>query len=208
MATGASSLSDVKYAVDTILENNKNLILMQCNTNYTGSNENFKYINLNVLKLYSILYPNMLLGLSDHTPGHSTVLGSIALGARVIEKHFTSNNALEGPDHSFSMNPKSWKEMINRSRELELALGESYKKIEENEKETVILQRRCLRLKHDVNEGEILHESDIEILRPAPLGAFLPYQLGYVIGKKILKDMKKGQAIYEKDISSLIDEEE
>ncbi|CAM5563666.1 N-acetylneuraminate synthase OS=Lysinibacillus sphaericus OX=1421 GN=LS41612_19545 PE=4 SV=1 [Lysinibacillus sphaericus] len=61
---------------------------MQCNTNYTGNIENFKYINLNVLKTYNTMYPNMILGLSDHTPGHATVLGAITLGARVIEKHY------------------------------------------------------------------------------------------------------------------------
>ena len=64
-----------------------------------------------------------MLGLSDHTAGHSTVLGAITLGARMVEKHFTNDNFKEGPDHKFSMNPTSWKEMILRSRELEQSLG-------------------------------------------------------------------------------------
>ena len=96
---------------------------MQCNTNYTTSLENFKYINLNVLKTFKKLYPDLILGLSDHTPGHSTVLGAVALGAKIIEKHFTDENEREGPDHKFSMNPHSWKEMVARTRELENALG-------------------------------------------------------------------------------------
>ena len=78
---------------------------MQCNTNYTAENNNFNYINLNVLKTFKKRYPKILLGLSDHTAGHSTVLGAIALGARMVEKHFTENNNREGPDHKFSMNP-------------------------------------------------------------------------------------------------------
>ena len=76
---------------------------MQCNTNYTGSNENFNFIELNVLKTYRKEFKNIVLGLSDHTPGHTTVLGAVALGAKVIEKHFTDSNAREGPDHKFSM---------------------------------------------------------------------------------------------------------
>ena len=76
---------------------------MQCNTNYTASLDNFKYINLNVLNNYKKIFKDAILGLSDHTPGHSTVLGSIALGARVIEKHFTLDNSLNGPDHKFAI---------------------------------------------------------------------------------------------------------
>ena len=96
---------------------------MQCNTNYTADKKNFNYINLNVLKTYKKLFPNVILGLSDHTHGHETVLGSIALGARVIEKHFTDNNNKLGPDHKFSMNPRTWKEMIEASRNLENSMG-------------------------------------------------------------------------------------
>ena len=67
---------------------NNDIVLMQCNTNYTASAENFKYIHLNVLKSYAKLFPDVILGLSDHTLGHTTVLGAVALGAKVIEKHF------------------------------------------------------------------------------------------------------------------------
>ena len=62
---------------------------MQCNTNYTGNKDNFNYININVVNQFKQIYPDIIIGLSDHTPHHSTVLGSIALGARIIEKHFT-----------------------------------------------------------------------------------------------------------------------
>ena len=75
-------------------------------------------------------YPKLILGLSDHTYGHSTVLGAIALGAKVVEKHFTLSNEFDGPDHKFSMTPKTWKEMIDRSKELEVSLGTGQKKIE------------------------------------------------------------------------------
>ena len=81
-ATGAASIQEVTDAVSIISEYSKNFILMQCNTNYTGSDENFKHINLNVLKTYQTLFPDVILGLSDHTHGGVTALGSVALGAR------------------------------------------------------------------------------------------------------------------------------
>ena len=89
-------MKDVDKAVKAVLKHNKKLCLMQCNTNYTASLKNFEYINLNVLKSFNLKYPSILTGLSDHTPGHSTVLGAIALGISAVEKHFTDNNNLEG----------------------------------------------------------------------------------------------------------------
>ncbi len=200
LATGASNLDDTKRAVDAVLRYNHNICLMQCNTNYTGSVENFKYINLNVLKTFSEAYPNMILGLSDHSPYHAAVLGAIALGARVIEKHFTDDNSRVGPDHAFSMNPESWKEMVDRSRELENALGDGVKKIEDNEKETVIVQRRCIRLKNDLEKNETITRENIEFLRPAPENSFEPYCVDEIINKKVNKFKNKGDALYIDDL--------
>ena len=111
-ATGAADLEEVKNAYRIINRLNKKICIMQCNTNYTGSLDNFNYINLNVLKKYKKLFPNAIIGLSDHTPGHETVLGAIALGIKVVEKHFTDDISRNGPDHPFSMDPKTWKEMV------------------------------------------------------------------------------------------------
>ncbi|MDD4273744.1 MAG: N-acetylneuraminate synthase family protein [Desulfobacter postgatei] len=197
LATGASTFTDVKRAVKAILKNNKDIVLMQCNTNYTGSIENFKHINLNVLNTYKKEYPGMILGLSDHTKGSSTVLAAISLGARVIEKHFTDDNDRDGPDHAFSMNPTSWKEMVIRSKEVESALGTGIKGVEENEKETVIVQRRCLRATRDVPSGHILSPDDLIALRPAPEGSYAPYQKSELIGRSITVPKIKGDAVFE-----------
>ena len=89
LATGASNFVDVEQAMHLIFAKTKNVVLMQCNTNYTANIENFKFINLNVLKEFRKQFPEVILGLSDHTPGHTTVLGAVTLGARVVEKHFT-----------------------------------------------------------------------------------------------------------------------
>ena len=200
VASGASNIDDVSRAVDAVLKHNRRLVLMQCNTNYTGSLDNLRYINLHVLKTYAIKYPGMVLGLSDHSPGHASVLGAIALGARVIEKHFTDDCTREGPDHGFSMNPKMWREMVDRSRELEASLGDGIKRVEHNERETVVLQQRCLRLTRDVDAGELLRDGDLEALRPAPAGAAKPYELGRAIGARLNVARRRGEALMVADV--------
>lgn len=200
VATGASNIEEVICLIKKLEEVNKQIVLMQCNTNYTASNENFKYIQLNVLKSYAQLFPNAILGLSDHTLGHTTVLGAVALGAKVVEKHFTDNNLLEGPDHKFSMNPLTWREMIDRTRELEYALGNCIKKIEDNELETSILQRRCLRATRDLNKNEVITNDMFEPLRPAPKGTVLPFEKENILGKKLSNDIKLGNSINWSDI--------
>ena len=193
IATGASNLSDVENAMEIMQKFTNEIVLMQCNTNYTANIENLKYVNLNVLKLYSKMYHDVLLGLSDHTEGHSTVLGSIAFGARVIEKHFTDDNLREGPDHKFAMNPKSWREMVDRSYELFYSLGDGVKRIEENEKDAAIVQRRSLRATRDIFKGDIITDNDIESLRPMPVDSLAPFERKKIVGKKLIADIQKGQ---------------
>ncbi len=195
LATGASSMDEVEAAVKWITEINPDLCVMQCNTNYTGSLENFKYIQLNVLKSYAKRFPDLVLGLSDHTPGHATVLGAVALGARAIEKHFTASRKQEGPDHGFSMEPADWREMVERVRELERALGTESKKVEGNEHDTVYIQRRCLRAARDLKAGEVLDRDSFEALRPVKPGALLPQDIDWVVGKTVKKSIPKGEAL-------------
>ena len=200
LATGASTMSDVQRAVDAALKINPQFALLQCNTNYTASLENFKYIQLNVLRSYREMYPEMVLGLSDHTPGHATVLGAIALGARIIEKHFTDDTGRTGPDHAFSMDPKTWKEMVDRSRELENSLGTGCKRVERNEIETVVLQRRSIRIKSDLEQGATLTREHLTVLRPCPEDALPPYELAKVVGKQLRRTMKAGDHLRWNDI--------
>jgi N-acetylneuraminate synthase len=200
LATGASTQEDTTRAVDALLKHNPEICLMQCNTNYTGSLENFRHVNLNVLRSFAVQYPGMILGLSDHTPGHAAVLGAVALGARMIEKHFTDDNDRVGPDHAFSLNPKSWREMVERTRELELALGDGIKRIEANEAKSIIVQRRCLRLTRDLPSGAVLADGDLEPLRPAPAESIPPYRLNDLIGQRLSRAKKSGEAILLSDL--------
>ncbi|MGA7905970.1 MAG: N-acetylneuraminate synthase family protein [Candidatus Sulfotelmatobacter sp.] len=193
LATGASDIGEVQRAVVEILKINPQLVLMQCNTNYTASLENFQHVHLRVLRTYNSMFPSVVMGLSDHTPGHATVLGAVALGARVIEKHFTDDVRREGPDHLFSMTPSSWREMVDRTRELEFALGSSGKFVAENEQDTVIVQRRCLRAARDLTAGTVLEEDMLEALRPAPRDAVTPFDLERVLGKKLRRALPHGE---------------
>uniref|UniRef100_UPI004048583B N-acetylneuraminate synthase family protein n=1 Tax=Polynucleobacter sp. TaxID=2029855 RepID=UPI004048583B len=200
LATGASNSIEIERAVTTGLAINSQFALMQCNTNYTAEIENFKYLNLNVLKTFQAMYPGMILGLSDHTPGHSSVLGAIALGAKIIEKHFTDSTRRDGPDHKFSMDFDSWSEMVFRTRELEAALGSGVKRVELNELETVVVQRRSMRAKKDLKSGAVILKCDFEPLRPCPRDAVDPSDFELVIGGTLCKDIAIGDYLRVSDV--------
>jgi sialic acid synthase SpsE len=195
IASGASSAADVERAMATLSKRCDRLVLMQCNTNYTGSAENFRHVNLNVLRDFAVKYPHAVLGLSDHTTGHATVLGAVALGARVVEKHFTDDNSRSGPDHGFAMNPVTWREMVGRTRELEQAMGDGTKRIEANEQQSVQVQRRSLRATRELVVGERLAAGDLEALRPIPSDGIEPYRLGELVGKTLKRALAKGAHI-------------
>jgi len=201
IATGASKIEDVVRAVSASIAVNPKLCLMQCNTNYTASLENFKFIHLNVLKVYREMFPNLVLGLSDHTPGNATVLGAVALGARMIEKHFTDDVERVGPDHAFSMDKESWRNMVDRSRELENALGLGIKQVEGNEKETVVLQRRAIRTTKNLDVGTLLTSDLLTVLRPCPNDGIPPYEINKLIGKRIIRNIGVGEHLLWTDLS-------
>ena len=195
VATGASDIGEVQRAVHAILKINPQLVLMQCNTNYTASPANYDHLHLNVLKTYAIMFPNVILGLSDHTHANAPVLGAVTLGARVIERHFTDSNNREGPDHKFAMNPEKWAEMVAETRILERSLGSADKFIAGNEAETAVIQRRCLRASRDIQAGEIFSREMIDVLRPATPGAIRPHEITSVIGKRALVNLPFGKEL-------------
>lgn len=203
LACGASTLKETVDATKLILKHNKRLVLMQCNTNYTNSLKNFKFLNLNVLNQFNKIFKKrLILGLSDHTPGHASVLGAITLGAKVIEKHFTDNNFRNGPDHAFSLNPKTWTEMVNVSRFLEKSLGDGKKKLESNEKQSAIVQRRGVWIKKHIKKGEKLKKNHIDFLRPCPKNSISPFFIDRYLGKKVKKDLKPNSVLTKKCLSS------
>ena len=200
IATGASDMDDVRRAVAAAQKYETRVVLMQCNTNYTGSLENFSQIALNVLKTYAREFPDVVLGISDHTPGCAVVLGAVTLGARVVEKHFTDDRSREGPDHAFSMGPSDWRDMVDRTRELEAALGAEDKHVMKNEEQTMVLQRRAIRAARPIRAGTRIEASDLIPLRPCPVDALPPYRIDELIGRDAAHDIPEGECVRLSDI--------
>jgi sialic acid synthase SpsE len=200
IASGAATMDEVVEAMQILMKNTSDVCLMQCNTNYEGLLESSRFQNLNVLNSFKTKFPNAVLGLSCHMPKWTSVLGSVALGARVIEKHFTDDRNREGPDHGFAINPKEWEQMVSETRLLESMLGSGEKVVEENEQKTVIVQQRSLRAKFDLKKGQIINREMLDILRPCPEKAVKPNRLDEIIGKTVVRDISIGDCIFEQDI--------
>lgn len=199
LATGASELWEVERAVKLISQFNISIVLMQCNTNYTGSEDNFDYLNLLALNEFREKFPDVILGLSDHSIGHIAVLGAVALGARAIEKHFTDDTNRVGPDHGFSLDPISWKKMVEETRILERCLGNGHKRVEPNEVEARIVQRRALRFTRDIQAGATVSSDDVIALRPCPTDGIDPFDIDDVVGRKLVQEVSRDQLIRKSD---------
>ena len=195
LATGASNLNEVTEAVKIISKYNKNLILMQCNTNYTNSPNNLRFLNLSTIKTFQSIFPDIITGLSDHTQNDECVIAAVALGARVIERHFTNSTRQKGPDHLFSTDIKSFKRLISKVRELEQMLGDGVKRVEHNEKDTIIVQRRALYARKKISKGEIISADHLVPLRPCPSGSISVKNILDLIGKKSKKNIKSGDLL-------------
>lgn len=191
LATGDATLAEIDDAITTIESTgNKNVVLLQCITNYPSMIES---ANINVLKTYQSAF-DILTGYSDHSPGDVVILGSIALGGCVVEKHFTLNKNDIGPDHPHSMNVSEFTNMVNNIRLLEKAMGSSRKFVVEEERETVIVQRRGLYANKHIEKGSVISMDDIIELRPA-LG-ILPKFKDQVIGKIAKNTILSNSPIY------------
>lgn len=191
LATGDATMAEIDEAVRTIeATGNNQLVLMQCITNYPSKIDS---ANVNVLKTYQSAF-DILTGYSDHAPGPVVALASVVLGGCVIEKHFTLNKADKGPDHPHSMNPTEFKLMVDYVREVERAMGSTRKEVVAEEGETVFVQRRCLYAKNSLKKGQVITESDIDVLRPA-LG-IAPKFKSIIIGKTCKIDIEAGQPLF------------
>lgn len=191
LATGDATMAEIDEAVRTIeAAGNRDLVLMQCITNYPSKIES---ANVNVLKTYQSAF-DVLTGYSDHAPGHVVALASVVIGGRVIEKHFTLNKHDKGPDHPHSMEPQDFKFMVDSIREAERAMGSTRKEVVAEEGETVYVQRRCLYAKQDIEKGHIMTAEDIDVLRPA-LG-IPPKFKSVIIDKECKENIAKGQPLF------------
>ncbi|VAW48805.1 N-acetylneuraminate synthase [hydrothermal vent metagenome] len=191
LGTGASTIAEIDEVIRIIREEgNEDIIILQCVTNYPTS---FESAHIRAMKTMGEMF-DVLVGYSDHTSGSIVSLGAVSLGGCVIEKHFTDDKTRPGPDHSFAMDGKDFKEMASSIRILEKALGSPVKDLYEEERETVILQRRCLRASRDILKNEKIMEDMIDVLRPSDKEGIAPKDKNILINREVRVEIKKGEA--------------
>lgn len=192
MSTGMSNLAQIQEALDILCKygtKRKNITLLHCNTQYPTP---FEDANLKAMLTLKDAF-KLDVGYSDHTQGISVALGAAALGALVIEKHFTLDKSMQGPDHKASLEPCELRAMIKGIREIEMALGDGIKRISKSEKENAKIARKSLVALKDIKKGEILSEENLGTKRPANGISAIRYD--EYIGKKALKNYKKDEFI-------------
>ena len=164
LSTGMSTLADVAQAVAHIRENGQSpLVLLQCVSNYPASPES---INLRAMESMAKVFGTPV-GYSDHTEGSAISIAAVALGACIIEKHFTLDRSLPGPDHAMSLEPHQLKELINDVRTAQIALGDGIKQPHESERATLIVARRSLVSSRTISAGTRLENNNVTFKRPA-----------------------------------------
>ena len=162
LSTGMATIQEIKKAVN-ILKKTKKLSILHCNSAYPTP---FKDANLNTIVFLSNRYKNLTVGYSDHTLGIEASLAAVALGAKIIEKHFTINKKLEGPDHRISLDPLELKKLVDGIRNIENAFGKKTKVITKSEKINIIPARKSIVAKKKITKGEKFSEFNLTTKRP------------------------------------------
>lgn len=184
-SVGLGSLEEIREALDVIYSTgNRNVALLHCVVNYPTKPED---VNLNVIKTLKQFH--VPIGFSDHTMEISVPIGAVALGASIIEKHFTINRNLAGPDHNYALEPGELKAMIRGIRDVERALG-SEEIIGDLERKG---PKRSIYARVDIHKGETITKDSLSILRPAV--GIAPKHIDKIIGKKARKDIKAYEPI-------------
>ena len=186
MSTGVSRLADIDESVALLRQNGcSDLILLKCTSTYPASPENTNLLTIpHLQKLF-----NCIVGLSDHTMGIGASVASVALGARVIEKHFTLNRADGGVDSTFSLEPSELKSLVIESERAFLALGDVQYGIQETETKSSLF-KRSIYVAKNIRAGETLTRDHLKIIRPG-LG-LSPRYFDLVIGRQVKKDVSAG----------------
>lgn len=190
LSTGMATMSDVFDAVETIRnEGNDDIIVLQCTTNYPSDIK-----DSNILAMQSIKEAcGVRVGYSDHVENNYACFASVALGAEVVEKHFTLDKNMEGPDHTCSLTPVEFRELVEGIRNIELALGSKIKKPAPVEIENSKGMKRGLVIVKEINKGDVLTEEHIGFKRP--LTGIPINMLDSLIGKQVSKQMFVDQVI-------------
>ena len=186
MSTGMASWNEVQDALKVLLDcglHKEQITILQCNTEYPTP---FEDVNLKAM-IWMGEQLNVRYGYSDHTPGIEAAIAAVALGARVIEKHFTIDKDLPGPDQKASLNPLEFQSLVRSIRNVENALGTYYKKPSPSEIKNKIVARRSVYTAHDISKGDILTLENLIVWRPETGGS--PMRIDELIGRKAIRSM-------------------
>ena len=200
ISTGMSNLQEIKDAVD-LLQNHqfaKNQItILHCNTEYPTPMQDVNLLAMNTIQNEL----GVKVGYSDHTLGIEVPIAAVALGAVLIEKHFTLDRNMVGPDHLASLTPEELKQMVTSIRNIELAIsGNGVKEASESEKKNIKIARKSIHLKNDLSSGHIIDIHDLIMKRPGD--GISPMQIDQIVGKTTLSDLKKDNKLSFKDITN------
>ena len=190
ISTGMSTYGDIEAALDVLYENKaEDVIVLHCNTEYPTPMGD---VNLLAMKSIETAF-NVKVGYSDHTIGIEIPTAAVALGATVIEKHFTLDKTMDGPDHKASLNPAELADMVTAIRNVEMALGHGVKKLSNSEKNNLSIVRKSIVANTDIAEGDIFTVDNLTVKRPGT--GISPMEWENVIGKKAAKSFAEDDVI-------------
>ena len=190
LSTGMSTLKEVREAVGVIYSTgNKKLILLHCTSNYPAKYEDVNLKAMDTLKKEF----NVAVGYSDHTQGIEVSVAAVAMGACVIEKHFTLDKIFSGPDHKASMEPKEFRGLVKAIRNIEKAIGSGVKKASKSEEKIKAIARKSIVAACDIRKGSKLTQAMLSIKRPGT--GIEPRHIERLLNKKTQADIKEGQIL-------------
>lgn len=190
MSTGMCTMDEIQEAIDVFRYYDRSMItLLHCNTQYPTPYED---VNLLAMRAIADRF-KVRVGYSDHTLGIEIPIAAVAMGAAVIEKHFTLDRNMEGPDHRASLQPDELKAMVKGIRNVEKALGSKEKKPSPSETGNIVIARKSIVAKRDILKGEIFTEENITAKRPGD--GLSPMKWYEVLGKKAKRDFKADEKI-------------
>jgi len=193
LSTGMGTIAEVESAINAILEEGltlENLTILHATTDYPTS---FKDVNLSAMNTMSHTFPGLKVGYSDHTIGIEIPIAAVALGATVIEKHFTVDKLMEGPDHAASILPHELKSLVDAVRNIEMSLGTGWKTPVFSELKNKNIVRKSIVASRKIQKGEFLSMSNLCIRRPG--GGLAPAMIYDIIGSGAIKDFSEGEMI-------------
>jgi len=197
LSTGMCNMSEISEAVDVLVKsgtNRQNITILHCTTDYPTKMED---VNLNAMLEIKKVF-NLPIGYSDHTLGIDVPIAAVAMGAEVIEKHFTIDKKMNGPDHKASLNGNELKQMVLSIRNVSNSLGSSNKQPTKTEIENILVARKSIHLAKDLEVGQEIKEDDLVMKRPG--NGISPMKMDSIIGKKAKVKLSKDSLLNYEDL--------